>query len=66
MESSDDDRNRPPLRLAQTKRENEKKKKKEDVGGREGCLPTQVGLGISIYEEGLSPGNGCVGIGSTR
>lgn len=65
MESSDDDRNRPPLRLAQTKRENEKKKK-EDVGGREGCLPTQVGLGISIYEEGLSPGNGCVGIGSTR
>lgn len=48
-------------------RQNEKmKKKKEDVGGREGCLPTQVGLGISIYEEGLSPGNGCVGIGSTR
>lgn len=35
MESSDDDRNRPPLRLAQTKRENEKKKRKMWEGGRD-------------------------------
>lgn len=40
MESSDDDRNRPPLHLAQTKRENEKKKGR---CGREGGMFTYTG-----------------------